>query len=345
MTDQTNPGPDAMDDLELITRYLNDQLTPEQEAAVRLRLATDPEFLELADPFILAWTLSSRRKPKPRPEGELERDWAEFVRRTGFPNRGQANGGARGEAHSETQGEARRGPRWRRLWPLGLLLLALGVAAFAFLRPFRTTFDGASSAGSSTAPSTAPNTAPNTALSAGPSAGPSTRSGTASSTVAGSDRGSTVLPRDTEWSVLGDGIYVKLTPGASLRITSEPPSDLKQVLLDGSARFRVLALDTASGSPRPDALVVRTRAGLVTAGESEFTVTTRADTTDVHVHANSRPRQRQYSRMMMVDAAVVFDTAGTPLSGSQAVHHIPVRDLDSARIVRGVVPQPFPKRP
>ena len=38
-------------------------------------------------PLILAWSVSPHLERKPRPAGELERDWAEFVRRTGFPHR------------------------------------------------------------------------------------------------------------------------------------------------------------------------------------------------------------------------------------------------------------------
>src|SRR6266704_907210 len=43
------------DDVELLTRYLNEQLDPERVAIVRRRLEEDPAFLNWAAPLLLAW--------------------------------------------------------------------------------------------------------------------------------------------------------------------------------------------------------------------------------------------------------------------------------------------------
>ena len=318
MTEHASPASDdvrEMDDIELITMWLNGKLTPARAEVVRTRLEEDATFRDLAAPLILLWRDPSHRRRTPRPEGEKEQVWEDFVKRTGFPNRPPGE---------QLPPAAPRRRPWLRLL-LWILLVILGVAAFAYFRPRGVT----PTSDLTSTPTSTPTSAPTSAPTSGPKRDPNVA----------------LVPSDTSWLALGDSIHAQLSPGASLRVADEPLRGMRHVRLDGTARFRVLPLETTSGTPRPDALVVSTRAGEVTAGESEFTVTARADTTDVHVHANRRPRAPRFSRMMMVDAAVVFDTAGTPLSWSQAVHHIPVRDLDSARIVRGVVPQPFTKRP
>ena len=87
MTDLTTPMYDDMDDVELIVTYLQDRLPADRAEAVKRRLTEDAEFREFAAPLLLVWSVPPRWKRKPRPEGETERAWAEFVKRTGFPER------------------------------------------------------------------------------------------------------------------------------------------------------------------------------------------------------------------------------------------------------------------
>ena len=91
------------------------------------------------------------------------------------------------------------------------------------------------------------------------------------------------------------------------------PDNVRSVWLDGRARFQVEALDSDSPLPRPRALLVKTRAGEVIAGESEFTVTAQADTTDVLVHATLRPG-RAGRVPPTVTASAVFETKEPPLN-------------------------------
>jgi anti-sigma factor RsiW len=44
------------DDLELITRYLNDQLPPEQRGAVEQRLSNDEAFYQYVEPMLFRGT-------------------------------------------------------------------------------------------------------------------------------------------------------------------------------------------------------------------------------------------------------------------------------------------------
>jgi len=74
-------------DIELIVSYLNGHLDAEQAEKVRRRLSEDREFFLFAEPLLITWSVPSYLERHPRPPGELEAAWAEFVRRTGFPNR------------------------------------------------------------------------------------------------------------------------------------------------------------------------------------------------------------------------------------------------------------------
>ena len=87
MTDHTTPMFDDMDDVELIVTYLQGRLPAERAEAVKRRLKEDAAFLEFAAPLLLTWSVPKHIVRNPRPEGETERAWAEFVKRTGFPNR------------------------------------------------------------------------------------------------------------------------------------------------------------------------------------------------------------------------------------------------------------------
>lgn len=87
MTDKPKSVLDDMDEVEQITSYLNGHLDPECAEAVRRRLEVDASFRDLAEPLLLMWSVPTHLERHPRPEGELEREWNEFVRRTGFPAR------------------------------------------------------------------------------------------------------------------------------------------------------------------------------------------------------------------------------------------------------------------
>lgn len=116
MPENTQITAAPMDDLELVTRYLNGQLDPERAEQVRLRLESDPEFYNLAEPLLFAWSVPRHVERHPRPEGELEEMWDRFTKRAGFMHQRQ---------------KARR----RRLWIVGVLLLAIGVSTFAARDP------------------------------------------------------------------------------------------------------------------------------------------------------------------------------------------------------------------
>lgn len=121
MSDDRTPMYDDMDDLELITSYLNGHLPPDRAEAVRKRLEEDAEFREFAAPMLLIWSIPPRHKRVPRPEGEAERAWEEFVKRTGFPKRPLQE------------------PK-RRRWVfklLQLLILAAAVAVYVWLEPIQ----------------------------------------------------------------------------------------------------------------------------------------------------------------------------------------------------------------
>jgi hypothetical protein len=271
-----------MDDLELITSYLNGHLDPERVEAVRRRLEEDPAFLDLAAPVLLTWSVPTHLERHPRPVGELERDWEAFVRRTGF-------------------GQKRRPPTWRD-HPIWRRYRGLLVALFIF---------GLGAAVVTGIPAL---------LSRGPlHEWYVTR------------RDFAAVPYQTGWIPLGDSIFVELTPNASLRATRESVRGGRVVILDGEARFRVLALDTVAAEPRKSALVVRTRAGMVTAQEGEFRVAARADTADVEVQ---RPATRRYFYFVPLPTAVTVrrDTISEPLL---------LRERDRARLVRDRVPERF----
>jgi hypothetical protein len=99
------------DDLELITRYLNNQLTPEQRADVERRLSTDQAFYEYVEPMLFAWTVAQHEVKKPRPEGELEAMWDKFTKEAGFVHQ-------------------KKRARVRRLWMIAIALAAVGLSVF-----------------------------------------------------------------------------------------------------------------------------------------------------------------------------------------------------------------------
>jgi ferric-dicitrate binding protein FerR (iron transport regulator) len=102
-----------MGDVELLTRFLNRQLDPEQDARVRARIENDAAFRDFAAPLVIAWSIPPRSERHPRPAGERERMWDEFTKRAGFVYQ-------------------RRAARKRKLWMLSIVVLAIALSSFAF---------------------------------------------------------------------------------------------------------------------------------------------------------------------------------------------------------------------
>jgi hypothetical protein len=274
MTDQTDPMLDNredMDDIELITSYLNGQLEPERLEAIRRRLEEDADFRELAAPLLLAWSVPRHIVRKPRPAGEMERDWAEFKRRVGF----------------DDPAPPPPPPKPKRRWRRPLLLFLLLIASYALL---------------------ADRSLP---------------------TIPGGPY--TVVPTvQRGWVSLDDGIEVRVSPGAQVLVDQQPRQGMKRVLLEGSARFRVLAHSPDARALRNPALIVETRAGNVTAGESDFSVLAKADTTYVVVRELG-PRRALAPQLRTV-------TAYTSLTKDKDAG-IALFDNASARLVRGREPE------
>ena len=111
MSEHSLPVVAPMDDLELVIRYLNQQLEPDIAEQVRVRLENDPEFYNLAEPLLFAWRIPRHVDRHPRPPGELEEMWDRFTRRAGFVHQRQ---------------RARR----RRRWLLAIVVFAIGISAF-----------------------------------------------------------------------------------------------------------------------------------------------------------------------------------------------------------------------
>lgn len=97
-----------MDDMELISLYINEQLPEEQMEQVRERLNTDEEFRYLAEPMMFASALLRQQMSRPRPPGELEKHWNTFTKRAGF----------------EHQKQRARARHW---WIVGIVLAAVGI--------------------------------------------------------------------------------------------------------------------------------------------------------------------------------------------------------------------------
>ena len=146
---------------------------------------------------------------------------------------------------------------------------------------------------------------------------------------------STLVPYDTGWIALTDGIEVQLSPGASLRLAHRRLLGMRHLLLEGTARFRLPDIDSAVVSMRAPSLVVETPEGFVIASESEFGVTTRADTTDVHVYTLGRPGNPR-REVITLSAVIKIEALGQILvllepGGARLVRgHDPVR-LTSSR--------------
>jgi hypothetical protein len=257
--------PESMDDLELVTMYLNKHLDPARTEQVRRRLDEDPAFREFAAPLLLTWSIPTHLERFPRPAGELERHWDEFTKRAGF-------------AHQ------RRKARRRRLGLLALAILSLGAAAFFFRAPIRDAYV----------------------------------------TLFHFD----AVAHQPGWLHLGDSIWVELASGASLRAARVPIEGARHFMLRGEARFRVAALDSATAEPRPAGVVIRTRAGLVSTHEAEFTVTAGRDSTRVDVR---HPTRRRFEFFFPIPNAVF-------IRSDPASQRLMLREASVGLLVRGQPP-------
>lgn len=273
MSDQTKSVLDNMEDLELITSWLNGQLDPERVEAVRKRLEEDAAFRELAAPLLLTWSVPPHLGRKPRPEGEWQRDWTEFTRRAGFDESGAV-------------------PKPRRRWHSvrrWLAVVAVVIGAYGIYGLFGATRNAIVEY-----------------------------------------RRSLLVPYDTGWIALGDGIEVQLSHGTSLHAGLDDVNSKRRFWLDGLARFRVSPNYSRQPSLRLNVLLVDTRAGSVTAGESEFVVSARGDTTMVFVNPLG-PR-----RALAPELRTVYAATELP----DGTHIVTLFDREGARLVRGRVPQP-----
>lgn len=280
-----DPADDA--DIELIVTYLQGRLDPEAAAAVRKRLDEDEHFRYLAEPMLLVWSLPKHLERHPRPEGEWERAFEDFKRRTGFPNRPAE--------WSDPQPSAPPPSRWHRIrywrhWKGLRVLILLLVGSFMIGAQLMV------------------NALENPGV---------------------EEREFSPVPFDTGWIALNDGIEVQLSPGASLQVDHRRVRNMKHVLLEGTARFRVSPLDSTSPVMTYQALLVETRAGSVTAGESDFTISAVADTTLVHVYPIGARRALDPMNLS-VRATAQFENETI---------NILLRDHDGARLVVGRDPE------
>lgn len=98
-------------DVELLIRFLNRQLDPDRDAAVRKRLEEDPAFLEFATPLLVAWSVPDNWERHPIPPGDAEKAWDKFTKAGGFLHQ-------------------RRKTRRRRLWMLAIVAAVVGISGF-----------------------------------------------------------------------------------------------------------------------------------------------------------------------------------------------------------------------
>lgn len=146
------------------------------------------------------------------------------------------------------------------------------------------------------------------------------------------------VPHDTAWIPLGpseDSIFVRQEADVSVRVSREAIGGARHAILEGTAHFRVRALDAKTPEPRAADVVVRTRAGLVTSAEGDFTVTARGDTTDVEVH---RPSVRRFMYIVPIPTGVVIRRDPT-------ADLLFLRERDRGRLVRNRPPERLTDEP
>lgn len=291
-------------DFELIIEALNGHLSPERVAEVTRRLEEDAAFRDLAAPMLLTWNVPSYLERHPRPVGELEQAWNDFAERAGI-----------------STPPVRKGWRRHPLWRVGRTMLLL-----ILLLPFVPLVSGVlikvvpmsvwAWIGRSTDP--------------------------AEVAAAAAPYGRTVqVGYDTAWiPVGGTGLQVRPALGADLRVAERRTAGKRQLLLEsGAVRFRVAAMP-GSGATARHQIVVHTPAGLVSAGESEFTVKVSGDSTDIEVHASGGPG----SEFRPVEARLSI-VRGPALSSEMTSYTVPLAAGERMRLVRGQVPARFARNP
>jgi len=288
MTEETTPMSDDLDnieadEIELIIDYLNGHLDPERLEAVRKRLDEDEAFRDLAAPLLLTWSIPKHLVRHPRPEGELEREWAKFARRVGIdqPPEAQPPKPSRWERWKAFNKST--GAKMMFLFALGAYLYGGHLALNNF----------------------------------------------AGNEEVAEQREYTAVAFDTGWIPLGDGIEVQIPRDAALKVDAHNLDGMKHVVLEGTARFRVLPTDGTSRLLRRNALYVETSAGSVWAGEADFTVTARDSSTTVFVHAlGPRRTAMPHQRTVMISAKRPYEA-----------DHLALLDREEARLVRGQEPE------
>ncbi|MCL4212725.1 MAG: FecR domain-containing protein [Gemmatimonadales bacterium] len=297
-TDHTYSVLDDMDDLELVTRMLNGQLDPARVEAVRRRLAEDAEFRDLAAPLLLTWTVPPHIERYPRPAGEWERDWSEFAQRAGIAPPPDPKGW-RGFLFST---KVRPHIKLLALLPL-IPFVTLALVKYVPMSTWAMDDQ--------------------------------TRARVMATPVADPRGRIARVPYDTAWIPIGGtGLQVRPALGSDLRVAERRTDGKRQFLLDsGAVRFHVAPVTSADPTLRGHQIDVQTPAGVVSAGESDFTVSVRGDTTDVEVHASGRPG----SRFRPVEARATI-VGGPALSAEARSYSIPLAAGERTRLVRGQVP-------
>jgi hypothetical protein len=142
------------------------------------------------------------------------------------------------------------------------------------------------------------------------------------------------VPADTGWSKLLGGGEVRVAEGTRLlaakRLTE---NQVMNVMLWGSAHFRTGTADTVSVIPKMRPIAVLTRGGWILAGEGEFIVTTRGDTTDVEV---PRPAHHNFIGFIPVPTMVFLNAVPSDPNS------LTVKEGQRARMVRGGTPVILP---
>ena len=302
MTEQHFAFDDAMAaDLELIVEALNGHLSPERVSEVMRRLEEDPAFRELAAPMLLTWSQPKYLERHPRPVGELEQAWNEFAEQAGI-------------TPPPVKKSWRRHPLWRVFRTMLLIIVLVPFVPFVTMALIKAVPMGVWAWIGRT---------PEPAVSRDDPYGRLTRVG-----------------YDTVWAqVGGTGLYVKPALGSDLRVADRRRAGMRQMVLDsGAVRFRVPP--RAPSSTNAHQVEVRTPAAVVAAGESEFTVTVRGDTTDIEVHASGGAG----SDFRPVQGTVTIVT-GPKLSSVAKIYPVPLAAGERARLVRGEVPERYKDNP
>ena len=143
----------------------------------------------------------------------------------------------------------------------------------------------------------------------------------------------TLVPQDTGWITLWDGIEAKLSPGAALEKASALVNWSRSVRLDGEARFRITTLDLPSRVLRYGVLRIDTQTGQVSAGDGEFTVSSRNDTTFVRVDPLDPQRQASEPTRSTVSVATLLESTW---------YHLPLQAGEGAIMVFRQQPKRIP---